>query len=443
MEVGRRVVSTLAEVRLWGTRLGAVSMDGGRPAVFQYDPAFLPSGIEVSPLRMPLRAAPYEFPALNPDSFHGLPGLLADSLPDRYGRALIDAWLAGQGRRPEDFDAVERLCYVGRRGMGALEFQPTHGVRASRNRDIRVAALVELASEVLTRREALVASLAAGHREQAMRDILSVGTSAGGARAKAVIAWNPQTGAVRSGQLDAGPGFEYWLLKLDGVAGNKDRERLADPQGYGAIELAYAHMARDAAITMTECRLLEEDGRRHFMTRRFDRDADGGKRHMQSLAALAHLDFAQPGAHSYEQAFLVMRELGLDAAAVEQQFRRMAFNVVGRNQDDHVKNIAFLMDRSGRWELSPAFDLAYSYNPSGQWTAQHQMSLAGKRDNFTLEDLRQVGRVALLKQGQAQRILDEVTAVVSEWPRYAESVGVDDEHIRRITPTLRLTLASD
>jgi serine/threonine-protein kinase HipA len=433
-------VSTLAEVRLWGSTIGAVSMDGGRPAVFQYDPAFLSSGIEPSPLRMPLRAAPYEFPALNPDSFHGLPGLLADSLPDRYGRALIDAWLAGQGRRPESFDSVERLCYVGRRGMGALEFLPAAGPRASRNREIQVAALVELASEVLSKRSQLVASLAAGRRVEAMRDILSVGTSAGGARAKAVIAWNPESGAVRSGQLDAGPGFEYWLLKLDGVAGNKDRERLADPQGYGAIELAYAHMAADAGILMTECRLLEENGRRHFMTRRFDRDAAGGKRHMQSLAALAHYDFAAPGAHSYEQAFLVMRELGLDAGATEQQFRRMAFNVIARNQDDHVKNIAFLMDRAGRWELSPAFDVAYSYNPSGEWTAQHQMSLAGKRDGFTLEDFRQVGRVATLKQGAAQRIVDEISAVVSEWPRYAEDVGVDDEHMRRITPTLRLRL---
>jgi len=231
-------MSSLAEVRLWGTTIGAVSMDGGQAAVFQYDPAFLAGGIEVAPLRMALRADPYRFPALNPSSFHGLPGLLADSLPDRYGRALIDAWLAAQGRRPESFDSVERLCYVGLRGMGALEFLPARGPRASTSHDIRVDALVRLASEVLSNRARLVASLAAGHREAAMRDILSVGTSAGGARAKAVIAWNPQTGAVRSGQLDAGAGFEHWLLKLDGVSGNKDRERLVDPRGYGAIELA-------------------------------------------------------------------------------------------------------------------------------------------------------------------------------------------------------------
>jgi serine/threonine-protein kinase HipA len=434
-------MSSLAQVRLWGTTIGAVSIDDGRPAVFQYDPDFLRSGIEVAPLQMPLRRDPYQFPALNPESFHGLPGLLADSLPDRYGRALIDAWLAAQGRRPESFDSVERLCYVGLRGMGALEFVPSRGPRASTSHEIHVSALVELASEVLANRERLVASLAAGHREAAMRDILSVGTSAGGARAKAVIAWNRQTGAVRSGQLDPGPGFEHWLLKLDGVVANKDREALADPQGFGAIEFAYAQMARDAGIEMSECRLLEEGGRRHFMTRRFDRDDDGRKRHMQSLAAIAHFDFAAPGAHSYEQAFAVMRELGLDSAAAEQQFRRMTFNVVGRNQDDHVKNIAFLMDRGGRWQLSPAFDLAYSYNPRGMWTASHQMSLAGKRDAFTVEDLRQVGRFARLKRGQPERILDEVTAVVCEWPAYARRAGVDDDHIRRITAALRLTLA--
>jgi serine/threonine-protein kinase HipA len=378
------------------------------------------------------------FAALNRGSFHGLPGLLADSLPDRYGNALIDAWLAGQGRRPESFNAVERLCYIGQRGMGALEFAPARGPSASRNHDIQIAALVELASEVLTQRRELVASLAAGKRGEAIRDILSVGTSAGGARAKALIAWNPESGIVRSGQLALDPGFEHWLLKFDGVKGNSDRETLADPQGFGPIELAYAHMARDAGITMTECRLLEEGGRRHFMTRRFDRDQDGAKRHMQSLAALAHLDFEQAGAHSYEQAFQVIRRLGLDAAAAEQQFRRMAFNVIARNQDDHVKNIAFLMDRTGRWELSPAFDVAYSYNPSGEWTAQHQMSLAGKRDNFALDDFRGVGRVAGLKRGQALRIVNEVIEVVSEWERYAEEVNVDEDHVRRIVPTLRL-----
>jgi serine/threonine-protein kinase HipA len=434
-------VSTLAEVRLWGTPIGAVSMpQDSRVAAFQYDPSFLASGIEVSPLVMPLRAEPFAFGALNPESFHGLPGLLSDSLPDRYGHALIDAWLASQGRTSESFNSVERLCYIGRRGMGALEFAPSTGPAPSRGHDIQVAELVELASEVLSRRRELLASLAAGHQEQAMRDILSVGTSAGGARAKAVIAWNPATEVVRSGQLDDLPaGFQHWLLKFDGVSNNKDKDSLADPQGYGAVEYAYSLMARDAGIDMSECRLLEENGRRHFMTRRFDRGADGSKRHMQSLGALAHFDFNQPGAHSYEQAFLIVRRLGLPHAAVEQMFRRMAFNAVARNQDDHVKNIAFLMDRAGMWELAPAFDITYAYRPSSVWTAQHQMSLNGKRRDFTLADFRACGFTASLPRGRALRIVDQVREVVAEWETYARRAQVDEDHIRRIGPALRLS----
>jgi serine/threonine-protein kinase HipA len=434
-------VSTVAAVRLWGSRIGAVSMpeDGGVGA-FQYDQAFLDSAIEVSPLVMPLREEPYTFGALNPESFHGLPGLLSDSLPDRYGHALIDAWLAGQGRTPESFNAVERLCYIGRRGMGALEFAPSHGPSPSRTHNLQVAELVELASEVLSRREELVASLAAGHQQQAMLDILSVGASAGGARAKAVIAWNPATNIVRSGQLEnLEDGFEHWLLKFDGVANNKDKDTLADPQGYGAVEYAYSLMARDAGILMSDCRLLEENGRRHFMTRRFDRGQDGSKRHMQSLGALTHFDFNKPGAHSYEQAFLAMRRQALPTQAVEQLFRRMVFNVVGRNQDDHVKNIAFLMDRSGKWALAPAFDVVYSYRPGSPWTDKHQMTVNAKREHFTLEDFRACGRTASLPRGRADRIVEEVRGVLSEWEAYAHRVQVDDEHVRRIAPALRLS----
>jgi serine/threonine-protein kinase HipA len=411
-----------------------------RAAAFQYDRDFLSSGIEVSPLVMPLRAEPYTFPTLNPESFNGLPGLLSDSLPDRYGQALIDAWLAGQGRTPESFNAVERLCYIGRRGMGALEFAPASGPSPSRTHNLQVAELVALASEVLSRREELVASLTEGHQKQAMLDILSVGASAGGARAKAVIAWNPATNIVRSGQLDdLGDGFEHWLLKFDGVANNRDKDVLADPQGYGVVEYVYSLMARDAGVLMSECRLLEESGRRHFMTRRFDRGPDGSKRHMQSLGALAHLDFNRPGAHSYEQAFLAIGRLGLAAPAAEQLFRRMVFNVVGRNQDDHVKNIAFLMDRSGSWELAPAFDLVYSYRPGSPWTDQHQMTLNGKRENFTLADFNACARTASLPRGRANRIVAEVCEVVSQWEAYAQRVQLDDEHIRRIAPALQLS----
>ena len=434
-------MSTLAAVRLWGSRIGAVSMpEDRRAAAFQYDRDFLSSGIEVSPLVMPLRAEPYTFPTLNPESFNGLPGLLSDSLPDRYGQALIDAWLAGQGRTPESFNAVERLCYIGRRGMGALEFAPASGPSPSRTHNLQVAELVALASEVLSRREELVASLTEGHQKQAMLDILSVGASAGGARAKAVIAWNPATNIVRSGQLDdLGDGFEHWLLKFDGVANNRDKDVLADPQGYGVVEYVYSLMARDAGVLMSECLLLEESGRRHFMTRRFDRGPDGSKRHMQSLGALAHLDFNRPGAHSYEQAFLAIGRLGLAAPAAEQLFRRMVFNVVGRNQDDHVKNIAFLMDRSGSWELAPAFDLVYSYRPGSPWTDQHQMTLNGKRENFTLADFNACARTASLPRGRANRIVAEVCEVVSQWEAYAQRVQLDDEHIRRIAPALQLS----
>jgi serine/threonine-protein kinase HipA len=434
-------VSTLAGVRLWGTQIGAVSMpDQGHVASFQYDGAFLASGIELAPLRMPLRAEPYTFGGLSLESFHGLPGLLADSLPDRYGSALIDAWLAGQGRTPESFDAVERLCYIGRRGMGALEFAPVLGPAASPRRELQVSALVELASEVLAHREELVASLKDGHQRRAMLDILSVGASAGGARAKAVIAWNPASGAVRSGQLeDLPPGFEHWLLKFDGVSGNRDKDVLGDPQGYGAVEYAYSLMARDAGVEMTECRLLEEGGRRHFMTRRFDRDPDGAKRHMQSLGALAHLDFNQPGASSYEQAFMTGRQLGLGTGAIEQMFRRMVFNIVARNQDDHVKNIAFLMDRRGSWRLSPAFDVTYAYRRGSPWTDKHQMTVNGKRDGFTLADLRSCAEAATLVRSAPTRILGEVVEVVSGWDRYATRAGVDEDHIRRIGASLRLS----
>jgi serine/threonine-protein kinase HipA len=431
-------MATLAEVRLWCRTLGAISLaDGAEVAAFQYDGAFAASGIELAPLTMPLSSRIYSFPALPRPAFHGLPGLVADSLPDRFGSALIDAWLAGQGRRPESLNAVERLCYVGQRGMGALEFAPARGPGFRRSSIVKVDALVELASEVLTHRTALHGSLAAGQSRKAVKDILRVGTSAGGARAKAVIAWNPRTNEVRSGQVPAPDGFGYWLLKFDGVRGNRDRE-LEDPQGYTAIEYAYSLMARDCGIEMTECRLLEENGRRHFMTRRFDREAGGRKLHMQSLAALAHFDFNAAGAYSYEQAFAVMRRLSLPMSALEQQFRRMVFNVVARNQDDHVKNIAFLMDRDGRWSLTPAFDITFSFNPAGLWTARHQMTINGKQDQFTRADLKAAAESAGLKRGASGAILEELCAVISRWPDYAIQAGVTDTWRAHVAENLRL-----
>jgi len=433
---------TIARVLLWGRTIGAVSIaDDSEVAAFQYDPAFARSGIEVAPLMLPLSDRVYQFPELPRTAFHGLPGLLADSLPDRFGNALIDAWLATQGRTADSFNAVERLCYTGARGMGALEFVPTLGPGPQRATTIEIDALVRLASDVLTQRSALHSRLADGDQEKALNDILRVGTSAGGARAKAVIAWHPQTGEVRSGQVTAGDGFEYWLLKFDGVAGNKDKE-LDDPKGYGAIEYAYHLMAKAAGIEMAECRLLEENGRRHFMAKRFDRLPGGGKVHMQSLGALAHFDYNLAGAYSYEQALLVIRQLQLPMTDIEQQFRRMVFNIVARNQDDHVKNIAFLMNQRGQWALAPAFDLTYSYNPSGTWTARHQMTLNGKRDGFTLADFKQCAHTVMMKRGRSDRIVAEVTAAVARWPEFAAAANVAEGWRDTIARNLRLTLAA-
>lgn len=431
---------TTAEVWLWGTRIGAVTLPAGDQfASFEYDPDFLPSGINLSPLRMPPGRQVYRFPALALESFQGLPGLLADALPDKYGNALIDAWLATQGRTGADFNAIERLSYTGMRGMGALEFIPAQGPVFNTAEKVRIDALVTLASEVLAHRSELKVSLTGNDKVDALREILRVGTSAGGARAKAIIAWNPQTNDVCSGQVRAPEGFEYWLMKFDGVDNNKDHD-LADPLGYGAIEYAYSRMAVEAGIEMSECRLFEEGPRRHFMTRRFDRLADGDKLHMQSLAALLHLDFNQPGAHAYEQAFAAIRELGLGQDTLTQQFRRAVFNIVGRNQDDHVKNIAFLMDRGGKWRLSPAFDVSWSYNPNGRWTAQHQMSLGGKRDGFTLGDLVAAGKAAGLSRRAVNQVVSDVIDSASHWRKIAQKVGVRRDFIDDIEQTLRLDL---
>lgn len=431
-------MSTSATIKLWGSEIGYLTLaEGEQTAAFEYARDFAGSGIEVSPLRMPLSNRVYQFPELSYTSFHGLPGMLSDSLPDRFGNAIIDTWLATQGRKPESFNAVERLCYIGTRGMGALEFEPAIGKRAQSNTQVNIGKLVDLASEILTHRATLSVILSGRENEKAVRDILRVGSSAGGARAKAIIAWNPETNEVKSGQVEAGKGFEYWLMKFDGVKNNRDKE-LADPKGFGVIEYAYSKMATASGINMSPCRLFEEGSRRHFMTRRFDRTADGGKLHMQSLAALAHFDFNMAGAYGYEQAVQVIRQLGLGMDAIEEMYRRMVFNIVARNQDDHVKNIAFLMDRRGVWSLAPAFDVIYSYNPTGEWTSAHQMTLNGKRDGFTRDDFITFAKTAMMKRGRAEVILGEVTSAVSRWRAVADEVGVNSAHRDRIQQALRL-----
>ncbi len=431
-------MTTVAEVRLWGRTIAAVAIeDGARFAEFEYAADFTHSGIQVAPLMMPLSSQVYRSTGLSFRTFRGLPGLLADSLPDKFGNILIEAWLATQGRTAQSMNAVERLCYTGSRGMGALEFVPAMGPKSRRSNRVHVDQLVKRVSEVLKSRDDLRGSFSNTEQEESLRDILRVGTSAGGARAKAIVAWNPDSNAVRSGQVRAGEGFGHWILKFDGVGGNRDKE-LEDPPGYGRIEYAYYKMARDCGIEMSECRLFEEHGRHHFMTRRFDRPASGEKLHLQSLGAMAHCDFAAPGAYSYEQALFTIRKLQLGMASVEEQYRRMVFNIVGRNQDDHVKNIAFLMNRQGEWSLSPAYDMTYSFNPTGSFTSCHQMTLNFKRDNFVLDDFRACAKSASMKRGRAESMIDEVRAVVSRWRDYADEAGVLPQQRDEIQSVLRL-----
>jgi len=430
------VVDT-AEVFLWGHLIGAVYWDVDHSlAAFEYAPEFRRSNIELSPICMPLGERIYRYPELRNTSFHGLPGLLADSLPDDFGNAIIDQWLMREGRDRSRFSPVERLCYIGQRGMGALEFRPAIRNTTRGSVPIEISALTELAQHVLDLRDGLKIRLtgSADDYTKSLDEILRVGTSAGGARAKAVIAWNPDSGEMRSGQVTAPEGYGYWLLKFDGVTNREHGVR--DPEGYGRIEYAYYRMATAAGITMADCRLLHENGRSHFMTRRFDRREAGEKIHMQSLYALAHLDNQLSGAHSYEQAFSVMHELRLTAAEFTEQFRRMVFNVLARNQDDHTKNIAYLMDKEGRWSLSPAFDVIYAWNPDGAWTARHQMSINGLRDGFSRQDLLDVASQYRIRQ--ANDIISDVAAAVAKWPVFAAEAELSDAVTDRIAGAHRI-----
>lgn len=435
--MGRCLVTvTVAEVRLWGSRVGAVQWDPDtRLGAYEYDPQFLASGIELAPIAMPLGPGVWTFPSLPRETFKGLPGMLADVLPDKFGTSLIDAWLVREGRSVEDFNPVERLCYVGSRGMGALEFVPSIGAVSDPDVALEVERLVMLAQSALATKQGLRRTAADPHEED-LTDIIRVGTSAGGARAKAVIAWNETTGEIRSGQLNQPDGFTHWLLKFDGVDGNRDKE-LADPLGFGRIEYAYGEMARAAGIVLPRTRLLEEGGRAHFMTQRFDRPG-GDKLHQQTLTAVGHYDFNQAGGTSYEQALQVMRRLRLPHRELVEQCRRAMFNVVARNQDDHTKNISFLMDRRGEWSLSPAYDVTYSYNPAGSWTSAHQMSLNGRRDDFARSDIAAFATAADLSEREGLRMLDEIRTVVGEWGSFAEAAGVERDVAEQLRSSLRV-----
>ena len=414
----------VAEVYLWGTRIGMVVQDDAQsPARFQFDEHFLKSGIEVSPIVMPLSEGVYSFPTLSNQTFKGLPGLLADSLPDKYGTKLIERHLEEQGRDIGSFSSVEKLCYIGQRGMGALEYVPAMGDPIE-DQTIDINALVKLASDILTERE----SVSIPADEKMMEQIIKVGTSAGGARAKAIVAWNKETGDIRSGQIEAGSGYEYWLIKFDGIENNRDKGDKADGPSYTRIEYAYYLMAKAAGVQMSECKLYQENGNYHFMTKRFDREPITGKKiHMQTLGALAHYDYNIPGVNSYEQTAGVLYKLGMQQDMVEQLFRRMVFNVFTRNQDDHVKNISFLMDMKGVWSLAPAYDVTYAYEPNNYWLSKHQMSVNGKVENIKLDDIYQSGQKMNINRRKITGIVDDVKSAMLKWQICAEEARLRED----------------
>lgn len=423
------VAPQVVEVRIWGRRVGAVALDPRLGAyAFEYDPAWARGRVELAPLQMPLaRAAqPFVFPDLPRASFHGLPGMLADALPDEFGNNLINKWMAEQGVAPDSITPLDRLAYMGRRGLGALEFRPARGSLRESKAPLRMQSLVEAA------RLAIRGDLGDdAHARAALANIIRVGTSAGGARAKAVVAWNPDTGELRSGQFDADPGFEHWLLKFDGVGKDAD---LGEAQGYGRIEYAYHLMATAAGVRMAPCRLLEENGRAHFMTRRFDREGNR-KLHVQSLCALQHMDYRQRGSHAYESLFITASRLGLGDEAMTQLFARMAFNVAARNCDDHTKNFAFLLREGGAWELAPAYDVTHAYNPQSYWVSQHLMSVNGRFLGATREDLLQVA--ARFAIADPAGILERVNAAIARWAEFAAAAGVSDADSARVLRDLR------
>jgi len=399
----------ITEVRLWDTPIGYAHWDEkGQCARFQYDPSFLKNGYDLSPVTMPLSGRSFMFDSLNRETYHGLPGLLADSLPDDYGNTLIDIWLSGNNIPKSEFTPLDRLCYIGKRGMGALEYRPAVK-RTDTDGPIDIDMMSLLAANVLRQRESIRADL----NDAGLQELLSVGTSAGGARAKATVGLNESTGEVRSGQLDLPKGYTYWMIKFDTETEKK--------KGYCRIEHAYYEMASDCGIRMTECRLLDTGSKAHFMTERFDRKGNE-KVHMQTLCALAHYDLKVPGRHSYEEMAGVMRMLHMQYDDIEQMFTRMVFNVIMRNQDDHTKNFSFLMDKKGRWRLSPAYDITYAYDPDNYWTNRHQMSVNGRLEGIGRDDIKKFAQNVGIKD--PDDIIDMILSTASEWKGYAKLSGV-------------------
>ncbi len=425
----------IVKINLWSHYVGAAYWDSNNGvANFEFDPSFIIRALNLSPIEMSIdNPRIFSFGNLNRDTFYGLPGLIADSLPDAYGKVLLDRWLASNGRA--EVNPIERLCYQGRRGMGALEFEPAQDMyQLESSSALEISSLVDIAKQVLDERSELNVNFGKNEITDALTQVISIGTSAGGARAKAVIAYNDKTKDVRSGQIDAPEGYEHWLLKLDGVT----NQNLGDPKQYGVIEYVYYLMAKEAGIDMMESKLLEENNRSHFMTKRFDRVGCSEKLHTQTLCGIAHYDYKLLRAYSYEQLFQVMRRLRLPVNQAEQMYRRMVFNVIARNQDDHTKNTSFIMDKKGVWSLSPAYDVSWSYNPQGEWTSKHQMSIMNKWDDFTYSDLEEFAKKINIKN--YKEIIEQVKEAVNCWEVLAKNHALPNDIIREIGNSHRLQL---
>ena len=425
---------TTAYINIWNKRVGAIAWNENTGiATFEYQPSFFENEWDLSPLKMPMDGAAkkiFSFSELRDlITFKGLPGLLADVLPDKYGSSLINVWLAQNGRPANSMNPVELLCFIGKRGMGALEFEPALPKVNNEATKIELNSLIHIAQEILSGKQHFNTNLSA-IESKALSDILKIGTSAGGARAKAVITFNPLTNEIRSGQAEAPHGFSHWLLKFDGVVD----QQIGTSSGYGRVEMAYYLMAQSAAIEMTECRLLEENNRAHFMTKRFDRASDNVKFHVQSFCAIMHYDFNEIAAFSYEQLFETMRSMLLPYPDAEQLFRRMVFNVMAKNCDDHTKNFSFIMDKAGKWRLAPAFDICHAFRPGSTWVSQHSLSINGKRQNITRDDLLQVAKRMNIKKAVA--IIDQVHAAVCKWNDFASQANVENVLRDAIAKTL-------
>lgn len=420
------------KVIMWGTAVGYLHQEDSGIIGFQYDEDFLNSNIEIAPIKMPLGAATYAFPALPEQTFHGLPGLVADSLPDKFGNIVINRYLESQGRTADNLSVIEKLCYTGKRSMGALEYEPSQNI-LNLNKIVDLDALTKLASDILSSKEQLHLK----QNDSLMAQLMECGSSVGGARAKTLIAWNKNTGDIRSGQINAGDGYEYWLLKFDNISNNRDKDAQPDDGEYTKIEYAYYLMALDASIDMSECILYKENNNSHFMTKRFDRYGPrGDKLHMQSLCAIAHMDFNSPRMYSYEDAFAVMRQLKLPYNDFLQLYKRMLFNEYAKNFDDHTKNISFLMNKQGIWSLAPAYDMTFSYRKDSIWVSAHQMLINGKADDISQNDLIEVAQFADIDIQDAKECIEQVSDAVQKWEQFAQEAELSQNNRLRISKHL-------